>query len=201
MPPTGRRPTDEELLDGARAVFAERGYRAAGMAEVARRASTTKPTLYAHFGSKESLYLQLFDREADALRNHLFAVYDTMPIDDVGIMTRTALNAGMAYVATHPDGFRVLMATGEPGNPASASFRRLIETFVDRVALIVDADVARRGLSTQPASIRTVAAMMVASGLEAARQGILVDGLSAQHAADIAAVYMAGGLSSIDELR
>ncbi|WP_205623127.1 TetR/AcrR family transcriptional regulator [Sciscionella marina] len=46
------RPVHERLLDAACEVFAERGYRGASVDELASRAGSTKPTLYAHFGDK-----------------------------------------------------------------------------------------------------------------------------------------------------
>lgn len=45
----------EQLLDVAEQVFAELGYSATTMAEVAERAGVTKPVLYHHFASKEGL--------------------------------------------------------------------------------------------------------------------------------------------------
>ncbi|MDQ6847816.1 MAG: TetR/AcrR family transcriptional regulator [Candidatus Dormibacteraeota bacterium] len=46
---------EEQLLDVAQAVFAERGFRASSMDEIALRAGVTKPVLYDHFGSKDGL--------------------------------------------------------------------------------------------------------------------------------------------------
>ena len=60
------RPTDDELLDAARAVFAERGYAQATMGLIADRADSTKPTLYAHFGDKAALFRTTVRREVAA---------------------------------------------------------------------------------------------------------------------------------------
>ncbi len=46
---------EEQLLSVAQAVFAERGFRAPSMDEIALRAGVTKPVLYDHFGSKDGL--------------------------------------------------------------------------------------------------------------------------------------------------
>ncbi len=178
-------------------MFAEYGYQAASMAEIARRASTTKPTLYAHFGSKEAMYSLVFQREAEAVQNHLFAVYESLPDGDVDAWVKTALDAGMRYVADNPTSFRILVGTSEAGTPAAASMRLMLDRFIDRVAQIVDDVVRLRG--AQPAlPTRTVAAMAVVTGLEAARQGIFVDGLSAAHAAELATAYIAGGIAAIE---
>jgi AcrR family transcriptional regulator len=49
-------PLPEAILRMAIATFVEHGYEKASMDEVAARASTTKRTVYAHFGSKEQLF-------------------------------------------------------------------------------------------------------------------------------------------------
>lgn len=46
---------EQQLLDVAERVFAEQGYSAASMDDIAVRAGVTKPVLYSHFGSKEGL--------------------------------------------------------------------------------------------------------------------------------------------------
>lgn len=48
---------EQQILDVALAVFAERGFREASMEAVAERAGITKPVLYTHFGSKDGLLL------------------------------------------------------------------------------------------------------------------------------------------------
>ena len=46
----------QQLLDVAREVFAERGFHATSMDEIAEAAGVTKPVLYQHFPSKRALY-------------------------------------------------------------------------------------------------------------------------------------------------
>lgn len=49
------------ILEAAAAVFAERGFRTARVADVAERAGIGKGTVYEYFRSKEDLFLHLFD--------------------------------------------------------------------------------------------------------------------------------------------
>lgn len=51
----------EHILWAAKAVFLEAGFERASMDEIAARAQTSKRTLYAHFESKENLYLAVVD--------------------------------------------------------------------------------------------------------------------------------------------
>jgi AcrR family transcriptional regulator len=52
----------EHVLVAARGVFLEMGFERASMDEVASRAQTTKRSLYAHFESKEKLFLAVIER-------------------------------------------------------------------------------------------------------------------------------------------
>ena len=66
--------TRDRILDAALHLFADRGYDAVGVQEIALAADTTKPPLYHHFGSKEGLldallslsYERWFERLAPA---------------------------------------------------------------------------------------------------------------------------------------
>jgi AcrR family transcriptional regulator len=51
------------VLSVARGVFLEMGFERTSMEEVASRAQTTKRSLYAHFESKEKLFLAVIDRQ------------------------------------------------------------------------------------------------------------------------------------------
>lgn len=57
----------EQLLDLADRLFAERGFHAASMDELARRAGVSKPVIYDHFGSKAKLFATCVRRTGEAL--------------------------------------------------------------------------------------------------------------------------------------
>src|SRR5688500_14107879 len=48
---------EAQLLDLAERAFAERGFQAVSMDDIAAAAGVTKPLIYSYFGSKEGLYL------------------------------------------------------------------------------------------------------------------------------------------------
>jgi AcrR family transcriptional regulator len=56
-----------QLLDTAEQVFAERGFQAASMDDIAERAGVTKPVLYDHFGSKDGLLAAVISRAGGEL--------------------------------------------------------------------------------------------------------------------------------------
>lgn len=58
----GRLEREQQILDAAVAVLAERGPQNASMDAVAERVGVTKPVLYTHFGSKDGLLLACIAR-------------------------------------------------------------------------------------------------------------------------------------------
>jgi AcrR family transcriptional regulator len=56
-----------QLFDVALQLFAERGYRATTMDDIAEAAGVTKPLLYQHFSSKRALYLLLAESVAQEM--------------------------------------------------------------------------------------------------------------------------------------
>src|SRR5205809_5870389 len=56
-----------QLVEVGRKVFAERGYEATSVEEIAERAGISKPIVYEHFGGKEGLYAVIVDREIEQI--------------------------------------------------------------------------------------------------------------------------------------
>lgn len=59
----------EQTLGAAHELFAERGYAAVTMDEIAAAVGVTKPLLYNYFGNKERLYIACMERAGDSLIN------------------------------------------------------------------------------------------------------------------------------------
>ena len=57
------------ILDAAVEVFAEHGYTAAKMQDIAARAGVVPSVLYDHFGSKRELHIALLELHAEQIRN------------------------------------------------------------------------------------------------------------------------------------
>jgi AcrR family transcriptional regulator len=118
-----------QLLDVAVDVFATRGYFSTSMADVAAGAGVTKPVLYQHFESKESLYLELLADVGDRLLHEIqTAVSATQsPRDRV----RQGFRSYFSFVAQDPSAFLVLFGGAT----------RRVEQFEDE-ALRVEAVIA-----------------------------------------------------------
>ena len=52
----------QQLVEIAKSLFAQRGYDATSIEEIAQRANVSKPVVYEHFGGKEGLYAVVVDR-------------------------------------------------------------------------------------------------------------------------------------------
>jgi AcrR family transcriptional regulator len=71
----------EELLAAALRVFARRGYREAGVDEIAAEAGYSKGALYWHFESKGELLEALLEERIDARTRELVALMASAPLD------------------------------------------------------------------------------------------------------------------------
>ncbi len=98
------------IVAAATELFAERGYRGASMAEIARRSEVTPPVVYEHFPSKVDLYRDLLERHFAELRQvwrqHLAGT------DPLGVRIARSCDAWFAYVEAHPFAGRVLFRDG-----------------------------------------------------------------------------------------
>jgi AcrR family transcriptional regulator len=104
----------QRILDAAVESFAERGYEAASVAEIATAAGITKPVLYDHFASKRDLFVELMEGARDELtRRGAEALASEAPLE---ARLRTAVDAFFAFVEEHPAAARVLLVApgGQP---------------------------------------------------------------------------------------
>lgn len=123
----------DRLIDAACIEFGKRGFREVTMADVALTARCTKPTLYAHFGSKDALLAAALEREADRCRTWLFTRYEeaaALPMREELIADIDAL---FDYVAAHPDGFDLLFG-GTSAGSANAARVALLAEITDQVS-------------------------------------------------------------------
>ncbi len=115
MPAEQRR---RQLLDVAGEVFAERGFHATSMDDVATAAGVTKPVLYQHFRNKRALFLELLDDVGDHLLGQLTAAIEP------GLSGRARVeggfNAYFRFVRDNPSSFRLLFGASVRNDPEFA---------------------------------------------------------------------------------
>ena len=128
----------EQLLEVALTLFAQRGFNATTMDDIAEAAGVTKPLLYQHFDSKRALYLELVG-----------SVSDTM-LEAIGKAVAAAggprqqVEAGFAayfhLVVTHADGFYLLFGSDVPNDPElSLAVRQVEKNLAESIEGLIDA--------------------------------------------------------------
>jgi AcrR family transcriptional regulator len=83
----------ERVLDAAAKVFASRGYHAATVDEIVQAADLTKGALYAHFSSKQELFIQLLEERIDRPVRALLQITETAGAQ---ASTAGAIGSGLA---------------------------------------------------------------------------------------------------------
>jgi AcrR family transcriptional regulator len=96
----------QQLLDVAKALFAERGFDGTSIEEIAHRADVSKPVVYEHFGGKEGIYAVVVDRETQLLLDRMVS---TLHGGHPRVMLEQAAVALLGYVEDSHDGFRILV--------------------------------------------------------------------------------------------
>ena len=159
-----------QLFATALRLFAERGYEATTMEEIAESAGVTKPLLYQHFSSKRALYLELVDSVAEDLLSEIGAATSaaTGPRGQV----EDGFTTYFRMVVTHETAFRLLYGRSSPTDPELGSALRKVE---DALAEAIDPLIAA-GL--EPAHRRFLACAVVGMAEGASRHWIETRGRS-----------------------
>ncbi|MDT0329095.1 TetR/AcrR family transcriptional regulator [Nocardiopsis lambiniae] len=140
-----KRMTGEErrrqLLEIGRALFAERGFDATSVEEIAARAGVSKPVVYEHFGGKEGLYAIVVDQE---MRTLVGMVSEALDADSARNKIEKAALALLRYVEENTVGFRVLTRDSHVAS-GTGSFASLINDIASQVEYIMVDEFAERG--------------------------------------------------------
>lgn len=128
----------EEIMRAGLAVFGERGYHAASMTEIARRAGITAAVIYDHFGSKAELQITLLERETQAL--FAFVGEALMAAPDVpAARMRAGMDAYFEFVERDPYAWRMLFRDPAGDSEIDAAFREMTRRATDGIALFITA--------------------------------------------------------------
>ena len=140
----------EQLLDVSRQLFAEKGFDATSIEEIAQRATVSKPVVYEHFGGKEGIYAVVVDREIQNLTGALTAALESGGHPQV-LLERTAL-ALLGYIEESEDGFRILVRDS-PVTQSTGTFSSLIGDVAMKVEHLLADQFTRRNLDPRTAPI------------------------------------------------
>lgn len=183
---------EEQLLDAACAVFAAEGFSGAGMDAIAARGGTTKPTLYARFGSKERLYAAAVGREYELLRARLFAVYADERDAPFRVRLTRWTSAYFDFARDRPEGFQ-LISEGERHPSAAALVETTRDRIVERIAQLV-AEVAGRECGPG----EHLVAAMISGVVTRCAQDAVARGLALGDAAALCESFLATAVRALD---
>ncbi|MFE3202716.1 TetR family transcriptional regulator [Embleya sp. NPDC055664] len=131
----------EQLIDIGRTLFAERGYDATSVEEIAHKAGVSKPVVYEHFGGKEGLYAVVVDRETSAL---LDGVTGALTGGHPRELLEQAAFALLDYIDQNTDGFRILVRDS-PVAQSTGTFASLISDIASQVEDVLGLEFKSRG--------------------------------------------------------
>jgi AcrR family transcriptional regulator len=157
--------TRERLLRAAEEVFAERGFFAASVEEVAERAGYSMGAVYSNFESKGNLFLALFEEHIAAQVHDYLELFDAAGTLDE--QARGGADRWMRYLREHPDYFPLYLefaayAAREPRMREAfaarqGAFRRLFTSMVERGA-------QNRGIEPPPGATDQLGVLVSALG-------------------------------------
>ena len=146
MPAAQRR---EQLITIGRQLFAERGFDATSVEEVAARAKVSKPVVYEHFGGKEGLYAVVVDREVRSLLDRIAAALTAGHPRE--LLEQAAL-ALLDYIDQEPHGFQVLVRESPVLSPGG-NFSSVMNDVAHQVEHILAAEFKARELDPKVAEL------------------------------------------------
>ena len=122
-----------QLFSVALELFAQRGYRATTMDDIAEAAGVTKPLLYQHFSSKRAMYLELVDSIAQDL---LVAIQRAVSeADGPRQQVELGFAAYFGLVVRHEAEFRLLYGRDHADDE---ELGRALRTVEDAIAEAID---------------------------------------------------------------
>ena len=135
----------EQLLQVGRKLFAERGFAATSVEEIAAKAGVSKPVVYEHFGGKEGLYAVIVDREMQRL---LSMVEGALTETNARRLLEQAALALLDYIEQDTDGFRILVRDS-PVATSTGTFASLIGDIAVQVEHLLAKEFKQRGFDTK----------------------------------------------------
>jgi AcrR family transcriptional regulator len=174
----------EQTLGVAHLLFAEHGYAAVTMDEIAGAVGVTKPLLYTYFGNKERLYIACMERAGDALTATVaeaVAATDS-PADALG----AGVHAFFAFLDSDRAAWAVLFDETLPNHGEVAervtAYRNQIAELVSG-SMLAQLPQSRRDAARTEIEALSTALLGAAEAL--ARWWLRTEALSAEDAADL----------------
>lgn len=125
----------EQLLDAAEQVFAERGYAATSIERLAQAAGVSRPVVYAHFGSKDGIYLACLRRARRLLDESVLGA--VLGVEDLEERLAAGIDATFAFIEAYPARWAVVYNGVAVSGPVAQEAWRLRLATVDQIAALI----------------------------------------------------------------
>jgi AcrR family transcriptional regulator len=125
--------TRRQLLDAARDVFEEKGYRATTIRAITSRASTAQGTFYLHFENKEDAFGAVLAEVWQELLSMVDWEWEGDPIK----ITRSAVRSVIAVVASHPGISRALLEGALDNETIEQRWMTSRAVLIERIAELI----------------------------------------------------------------
>ncbi|GAA1524563.1 TetR/AcrR family transcriptional regulator [Nocardioides humi] len=194
-------PARRERIEAAAVeVFAERGYDAASVGEIAGAAGVTRTVLYDHFRSKRELYLHVLDTQNAAMLAEVGA-----GITGAGAgrdRMRATVAAYLSFARQRPAARRILV---DPIPTGDRELDRALRTFrtarTQAVATMLGPDLARSGLPHGSTAADVVVELLITGVDGVARWWQEHPAASLEEVTEVATRLLWNGLPRLGELR
>ena len=143
--PERRRPL---VLDAARHLFVEHGYRGTSMEGIAAAAGVTKPVVYRCYPNKQALFRALLEREEERL---IASVTAALPAEldpgDLEAVFKAGFTALFVAAREEPDSWRIVFVSEHGSEPAIARrVHRARATVVERLTEMAEPALSAMGV-------------------------------------------------------
>jgi AcrR family transcriptional regulator len=174
----------EQTLGVAHLLFAEHGYAAVTMDEIAAAVGVTKPLLYTYFGNKERLYTACMERAGDSLMATVSeAVAGT---DSPGDALRAGVHAFFAFLDTDRAAWAVLFDETLPNRGEVAE---RVTFYRDQILALVAGSMLgqlpERRRQAARTEVEALSTALLGAAEALARWWLRTEALSAKDAADL----------------
>ena len=147
-----------QILEAARQVFAEHGFHATKMSDIARTAGVSQGTLYHYFRGKDDLFMALLSTWTERLEEAVKGLADspTSAADKLWRMNEV----GLAFLSADEELLPVIVefwAYALRNAEAAASYRSLFQTMRQSCAAIVEEGIASGEF--KPVDVQTLSAL------------------------------------------
>ena len=193
---SGRRFDEDHLLDAARKLFHAEGYSAAQIADIAREAGTTKPTLYARLGNKEQIYLRVVQREADLLKHWIIDAYKQGADRPLAELAEIGMQPLFRFAAERPEGFDLLFRGDMTGDRPATLRREVLDGVTTQLTNLIEQRQQTFGPALGPAA-EALAAACVGVALQVCEHSI-DHSRDLDHAHHLAAQFVNSAFRSLD---